>query len=110
VGREEEDRVRINKELKRLYKLRSNLVHASYKIDTFASGRFVTHEDIDRWSAIVRNAILRFVVLHQRGYNTNDGKQRLQNELLEAALNAQLGEELREKSDFRKFVASIISQ
>ena len=110
VGREEEDRVRINKELKRLYQLRSSLVHASYKIDKFASEQFVTHEDIDRWSAIVRDAILRFVVLHQRGYNTNDGKQRLQTELLETALNAKLGEELREKSDFRKFVASIVSQ
>jgi hypothetical protein len=110
VGREEEDRVKINKELKRLYKLRSNLVHASYKIDKFASEQFVTHEEIDRWSAIVRAAILRFIVLHQSGYNTNDGKKRLHDELLEAALNTKVGAELREKSDFRKFVADILGQ
>lgn len=74
----------------------------------FINGRFVSHVEIDRWSGIVREAILRFIVLLQRGYNAKDGKDRLHRDLLESALDQQKGDELREKSDYEQFFNSIV--
>ena len=108
VGRSKEHRIYIYAELTRLYRLRSKLVHASYSIEDFINGRFVSHVEIDRWSGIVREAILRFIVLLQRGYNAKDGKDRLHRDLLDSALDQQKGDELREKSDYEQFFNSIV--
>jgi len=96
----EENRKAIFQQIREAYNLRSKLVHASYNVDMFARGWFVTHDQIDALSSVVRQALVRFTVLLIRDlYSTGDGRRRLHDELSLAVLDPQASESLRRKSD-----------
>ena len=96
----EQNRKEMFQKIRDVYDLRSQLVHASYDVDEFSRGTFVTHEQMDELGSIVRQALVRFTVLLIRGlYNTKRGRRRLHDELSLAALDPQVADELRRKSD-----------
>jgi Apea-like HEPN len=101
VGTTSDQRAAIFKETKRFYARRSELVHGQYDIDAYLQGRFVTHEECERWASPIRLAILRFLVLYLRGQNEREYVHR---ELSLAALNAEAAERLRTESDPDRFI------
>ena len=84
VGQSETDRVTIFRDTKQFYAWRSALIHGQYDVKDYLQGRFVTHEECDRWASPIRRAILRFLTLYLRGRNRRD---ELLNELSLAAID-----------------------
>ena len=96
----EHNRKELFQKIRAVYDLRSRLVHASYDVDQFSQGTFVTHDQMDELASIVRQALVRFTALLIRGlYNTKKGRKQLLEELSLAALDARVADELRRKSD-----------
>jgi Apea-like HEPN len=105
VGKTPSERIEIFEEIKsNFYVRRSKLIHGQYNVADYYAGRFVTHEECDRWASIVRRAILRFLVLYLRG--TSDRK-----ELLErfgtAALDSSEAEKVRAESAPEEFLETL---
>ncbi|HVB33592.1 MAG TPA: hypothetical protein VNJ52_04340 [Patescibacteria group bacterium] len=96
VGTTPEERANIFREIKKFYSRRSQLVHGQYDVDPYLEGKFVTHEECERWASPIRLAILRFFVLYLRG---RDHREEILNRLSLAALDAETGERLRNESD-----------
>jgi hypothetical protein len=96
VGRSPAERLNIFESMKKFYGRRSKLVHGRYSVPEYLAGKFVSHEECDGWASIIRQSILRYVVLLLRGENL---RQEVQRKLEEAALNADVGEQMRHDSD-----------
>jgi Apea-like HEPN len=101
VGATDPEREAIFQQAKKFYKRRSELVHGQYDVDAYLQGRFVTHEECDRWASPIRQAILRFLVFYLRGRNHRDD---VLNELALASINPGKGESLREESNLQDFL------
>jgi hypothetical protein len=71
-------------------------MHGQYDYAKFARGEFVSDEEIDRWTDLIRKAILRLAVLYFRGQTDREA---FLGELSCAALDQSLGEKVRLESD-----------
>jgi hypothetical protein len=104
LGANGENRKKIFADLQDLYRRRSKLIHGSYDVRKFYEGTFVTHDDADRWSSYIREAILRFLTLYFRGNRTRADLDNFRQSLLSCALENVQAELLRENSDLDKFL------
>jgi hypothetical protein len=99
LGKNPAERQRIYQSIRDLYDRRSELMHGTYSVKKVNEGSYVTHEEIDDWSAIIQEGILRFFALFLRGARTKTDLERLRNDLLMSALDPQIAEAIRERSD-----------
>jgi hypothetical protein len=102
IGTTEASRLGIFKVVKKFYSKRSKLIHGQYDVKAFLEGRWVTHDECDGWASLIRQAILRFLVLYLRGQNSRDD---FLTELSESSLDAAKAEALRVKSNLETFLA-----
>jgi hypothetical protein len=109
VGNSEAERATIFEDIKLLYKKRSALVHASYEVSSFANGTFVTHEQVERWSSIVRRSIFRFAVLLFRGLRAANHRRLLHELLSLSSLSPVLADGLRRLCDPDAFIDELLS-
>jgi hypothetical protein len=96
IGEDAPSRIEVSKLVKKLYERRSALLHGQYDYGKFARGEFVSDEELDLWTDVIRKAILRLTVLYFRG-ETN--RETLLEELSYAALDQSFGEKVRLKSN-----------
>ncbi len=104
VGTTKEEREELYSSLKKFYRLRSNLFHGQYDVEDYYKGKFVTHEECDKWASIIRRAILQFLVLFLRGQNS---REEVLNDLAKAALDPELAEALRQKSNVEIYLTEL---
>jgi len=104
VGATPEERDHIFAAIKAFYRRRSKLFHGQYNVEEFYAGRFVTHEECDNWASIIRRSVLRFLVLYLRGENQ---RERVLDQVVQAALDVQVADTLRERSDPQRFLDGI---
>jgi hypothetical protein len=88
-------------EVKRFYDRRSKLVHGDYDTKKYYDGTFITHDEIQAWSSIVRRATLAFLILAFRGKKT---RAELHELLEKAAFDESVGAELRSASETKQFI------
>ena len=96
LGVTPEERIEINRHAKRLYEKRSALLHGQYDYTKFARGEFVSDDDNEGWTNLIRTAIIRLIVLYFRGASD---REKLLGELGSAALDHRIGDKLRSESD-----------
>ena len=95
IGEDAPARIEISKLIKELYERRSALLHGQYDYAKFARGEFVSDEELDLWTDVVRKAILRLTVLYFRG---EIDRERFLADLSRAGLDQSLGEKVRFES------------
>ena len=95
IGEEASARIEISKLIKKLYERRSALLHGQYDYGKFARGEFVSDEELDAWTDVVRKAILRLTVLYFRG---EIDREKFLADLSVAGLDQSLGEKVRLES------------
>lgn len=99
LGKDPEDRNAIKDFVMRMYSHRSALVHGGKS--PFQSGR-LTMADVARLGDLVREALLRLVVLYVRG---QQNRQQVLNEIMQGAFNSVYLEDIRKRSDLKIFLA-----
>lgn len=99
LGKDPEDRNAIKDFVMRIYNHRSALVHEGKS--PFQSGR-LTMADVARLGDLVREALLRFVVLYVRG---QQDRRQVLNEIMQGAFNSVCLEDIRKRSDLEIFLA-----
>jgi hypothetical protein len=99
IGSTAEDKRAIYDDLRALYNRRSELMHGTYKVRQVYDGSYVTHDEIDKWSTIIRKGVLRFLTLFLRGRRTKDDLMNVRNELLMSALDPAAAAEIQRQSD-----------
>ena len=105
VGEDAPARIEISKLVKKLYDRRSALLHGQYDYAKFARGEFVSDEEVDLWTDLIRKAILRLMVLYFRG---ETDRETFLGELSSSALDQSLGEKVRLESDPDAFLSGNI--
>ncbi len=103
VGRTAEERKQIYKMVRVLYDKRSTLLHGAYNVDDYYEGRFVTDDDIETWSSLIRKAILHTLTLYLNGWNNRDN---LLKAIIDSTLDNEIAERLRNDGDFNAFISS----
>ena len=101
IGETPDERKQVFKAAKDLYDRRSKLLHGAYDVDAYSEGRFVTDEEIERWSSIVRRATLHVLTLYLQGWNNRDD---LLKAIVDAALDSSVAEGLRRESDLTTLI------
>jgi hypothetical protein len=87
--------------LRKMYSRRSSLFHGSYDVTKYQDGTFVTKDEVERLSAIIRESILRFLILYLRGESSRDN---IMAELETAVLNPTAIMDLRKRSNVESFL------
>lgn len=105
VGTTAAERTRLFQDTRKFYSRRSELVHGQYDVDAFLGGRFVTHQECERWASPIRQAILRFLVLYLRGEDERIG---IHKRLSDAALDEEAADRLRRESDVEAYLTEIL--
>jgi len=54
-------------EVQDFYRRRNKLVHGDYPVEEYSNGTFVKLDEIERWSSLIRRAVVGFFVLALRG-------------------------------------------
>ena len=102
IGTTEASRLKIFKSIKEFYSKRSDLVHGQYDVKAFLENRWITHDECDGWASLIRQAILRTLVLYLRGQNDRNA---FLSDLSESALDAARADALRLNSDIETFLS-----
>lgn len=105
LGDDARSRVLIQESSKLLYKKRSQLLHGQYDFKAHAEGRFVTDDELDEWSDLIRRALVRLCILCFRGATD---RERLLSDLGQSALDPALGEQLREQTNIDRFLSELL--
>ena len=87
--------------LRDMYNRRSKLFHGSYNFAEYYEGRFISFEQIETLSSIVRQSILRFIVLFLKG---RDKRDEIIEKLNDGALNPEASRLLRLESDPQEYL------
>jgi len=95
IGDDGPARIEISKLVKKLYERRSALLHGQYDYGKFARGEFVSDEELDAWTDVVRKAMLRLTVLYFRG---ETDRERFLADLSSAGLDQSLSGKVRLES------------
>ena len=107
VGNASPEREACFRDLKELYNRRSALMHGSYNVSQYIAGKFVTHDECDKWASIIRRCILRILTLYLRG---TEDRSKFLSDLSRAALDPQLANKFREESDPQNYLNELIPQ
>jgi hypothetical protein len=99
IGRTPEEKKEIFADVKKMYDKRSKLVHGSSKAQ---SEGFLDCDQIEKWSSLIRRALLGLIALYLRGETDHKA---IVNQIEQSALDPQLGFELRRRSDPDIFAA-----
>ena len=67
LGEGPEEKMSIFEDVQDFYSRRNKLVHGGYPVEEYYNGTFVKLGEIERWSGLIRRAILGFFVLALRG-------------------------------------------
>jgi len=102
IGDDARTRVSIQESAKLLYKKRSQLLHGQYDFAAHAEGRFVTGDELDEWSDLIRKVLIRLCILCFRGATD---REKLLSDLGQSALDPALGEQLREQTNVDRFLS-----
>jgi len=105
VGTSPDERKNIFNAMREMYSRRSALLHGSYDVAKYDQGRFVSHAECDSWSAIIRDAVARFIALYLKGENSRDA---ILAKLLNGALDTKEAEDLRLASNLPAFLRELI--
>ncbi|MDA2919916.1 HEPN domain-containing protein [Desulfobacterota bacterium AH_259_B03_O07] len=91
----------------KILQLRNKLFHGFYKLRDVVDERFITDEELGKFSSYIRKALLGYIVLYLRGYNS---RQYINKKLLSAILNAKTREEFRREFNFDVFMNEQLSE
>ncbi len=106
TGSTPHERGRVFKSISRMYDRRSALVHGSYNVSDYDSGKFVTATEIDEWACCVRRAILGFLTLYLRG-DQQAARDPILDRLAESNFDSSRGDALRKDADIDSFFAEL---
>lgn len=95
LGENVEERQRIFSDVKGMYSRRSELFHGTYNVEKYNKGEFVSAPEIERWSCLIRRALLGFLVLYLGG---EQERQAILERIATAAFDPAAGEALRHDS------------
>jgi hypothetical protein len=79
-------------------------MHGAYNVQEVAQGTYVTHDEIDRWSAHVKKGLLAMFTLFLRGKRTKNDLTAFRNDLLMNTLDGTAAERTRNEADLDRFV------
>jgi hypothetical protein len=80
------------------------LLHGQYDFAAHAEGRFVTDDELDEWSDLIRRALVRLCTLYFRGATD---REKLLSDLGQSALDPARGEQLREQTNIDRFLSEL---
>ncbi|HEU5403706.1 MAG TPA: hypothetical protein VFU86_20290 [Terriglobales bacterium] len=106
IGNTPEERERIFKSISRMYDRRSALVHGSYDVNDYDSGKFVTATEIDEWASCVRRGLLGFLTLYLRG-DQQAARDPILERIAESNFDTARGDALRGDADIDSFFAEL---
>ena len=104
AGATAQDRLPIFRQVREMYSRRSALFHGAYRSEDYYAGRFVTNDEVDEWTSIVRQVFVRFLTLYLRGENNPEA---VRTALFESALDFEKADDLRRRSDPDSFLAAL---
>lgn len=104
IGKTASERRAIYNDFRDFYNKRSKIMHGTYNVQQVYQGTYVTHEDIDRWSSLVKRGLLATFTMFLRGKRSEADLKEFRNGLLMGALDAEAAEELRRQSDLDVFL------
>jgi hypothetical protein len=104
IGKTAAERRAIYDDLRKFYNKRSKIMHGTYNVQQVYQGTYVTHEDIDRWSSLVKRGLLATFTMFLRGKRSEGELTDFRNGLLMGALDAEAAETLRRQSDLEIFL------
>ena len=98
IGETPEEKLKIFASIKRFYSKRSDLLHGNIKA---YAPEFITQNEVEQFSSIIRRAIVKFVSLYLNG--RNDHKEII-SEIRNGLLNPELSIEVRTKADLQTII------
>jgi hypothetical protein len=104
IGKTAAEKREIYDDLRKLYGKRSKVMHGTYNVQQVYQGTYVTHEDIDRWSSLVKRGLLATFTLFLRGKRSDNDLAQFRTDLLMGALDSDAAEQLRKQSDLDVFL------
>jgi len=95
IGEDAEERRRIFSDVREMYKKRSGLFHGTYDVEKYNKGEFVSTSEVERWSGLIRRALLGFLVLYLGGEREREA---ILDRITTAAFDPTVAEALRHDS------------
>ena len=100
LGSTPEEKKNIFNDVSQLYGRRNALVHGGYSINEYYAGTFVSIDDVQRWSSLIRRAIVGFFVLALRG---ESDRRPILRKLEDSAFEPGSTAQLQEQSDLEMY-------
>ena len=95
IGETADERRRIFSDIKEMYRKRSDLFHGSYDVEKYNRVEFVDTTEVERWSSLIRRALLGFLVLY---IGDEQERQSILDRISTAAFDQTVAEALRHDS------------
>jgi hypothetical protein len=108
VGGNPVEKQNVFMQLKEMYSLRSKIVHGTYDLDKYVSGKFVTAEAVDVWAGYLRRALIRFLAIYLKGHTTAERDQIL-NRISEVNFDDSKAIALGEESDIEAYFCRVVA-
>jgi hypothetical protein len=102
LGESPEEKQSIFEDVQDFYGRRNKLVHGGYPVEEYYNGTFVKPAEIQRWSSLIRRAILGFFILALRG---EKDRKNILARLEEASFDQAAVRELRTNASVEAYLA-----
>jgi hypothetical protein len=90
-----------------MYACRSKLFHGAYDVNAVYEGRFICDEEIEQLSSIVRESILRFIILLLKGENK---REEILKKISEGFTTLAVSQAVQDASDPNKFLTEFLEK
>jgi hypothetical protein len=102
LGSSFEERTRIFESVRKMYDLRSKLVHGNYDVAKYRNGDLASEDVLREWGSYLRRSILAYVILLLRDYNS---KKQILDLLFAACFDTERAIQLQTASDEKLFIS-----
>jgi hypothetical protein len=107
LGQSPAERSQIFSDLKRMYRRRSEIVHGTYDLDKYASGQFVTADELGVWAGYFRRAMAGFLAQYLTGERDAE-REPILARITELNFDESKRAKLREDSDLEKVLRQLL--
>jgi hypothetical protein len=101
LGRSFDERMPIFESVRKMYDLRSKLVHGSYDVAKYRNGELASEDLLREWGSYLRRSILAYVILLLRDYNS---KKQILDLLFAACFDSERAVQLQTSSNEKLFI------
>ena len=107
LAKDDLERERIFQFTKKMYACRSKLFHGAYDVNAVYEDRFICDEEIEQLSSIVRESILRFIILLLKGENK---REEILKKISEGFTTLAVSQAVQDASDPNRFLTEFLEK